>query len=152
MEQILYVHISRTSATLLKDSTTAASDVKSCPFLQTWSDSCLQQLCNEFVCIVQNFCCVMYKLKTSFLLNKPSESDIQIQSQRKLFNQRFERWMYNNFSTSNAYLYKKRSFVKIQLLNIFKNRWIVAYSAPAAIGYHPAIVLCSLENIFQWSL
>ena len=41
----------------------------------------------------------------------------------------------NNFSVLDLYLNEKRPSVIIQLLNIFKDQDIVAYSGPAAISY-----------------
>ena len=41
----------------------------------------------------------------------------------------------NNFSVLDIYLNEKRPSAKIQLLDIFKNHHIVAYSGPTAVGY-----------------
>ena len=41
----------------------------------------------------------------------------------------------NNFSLLNAYLNEKGQYLKIQLLNIFKDHYILAQLSPIAAGY-----------------
>ena len=41
----------------------------------------------------------------------------------------------NNFSLLDVYLDEKRTSVKIQLLNIFKDHHIVAQPTPTTVGY-----------------
>ena len=73
--------------------------------------------------------------KKNFHLNKYHEPNIQIQWQHKVFNQRFERWIYYQQLLGTGWLPKwKIPSAKIQLLNIFNNHLVVAYSGPTAVG------------------